>query len=150
MLQLTLIASFVATAFGCGLLSTEPRVEKREAKVVSLDAASVDTFTVAYGETIEVEETGLLLRFEEVEDSRCAADVTCVWEGEATLGFYAVRGEEEARVDLKIPGLVEVPFERNASVEIMGHQVRLLRVDPYPFSSSPQRDARAMRCSCCG
>lgn len=139
--RILLAASLVLTAAGCGLLTTEQAAEqatdRSEPQIVSLSAAEVDTFAVGYGATIEVRETGLRLRFEDVADSRCAADVTCIWAGEAELTFVAVRAGQEQRIALKMPGLVEVPYERNEPVTVHGHRIRLLRVDPYPYASSP-------------
>jgi len=45
-----------------------------------------DRFTLAPGQTAQVEGTGLRLTFESVTaDSRCPVDVTCVWEGDAVV-----------------------------------------------------------------
>lgn len=45
-----------------------------------------DRFTLAPGQTAQVDGTGLRVTFESVTaDSRCPVDVTCVWEGDAVV-----------------------------------------------------------------
>jgi hypothetical protein len=45
-----------------------------------------DRFTLAPGQTAQVEGAGLQVTFESVTaDSRCPVDVTCVWEGDAVV-----------------------------------------------------------------
>ena len=59
----------------CATSPTDPRT-------VRLDGE----FTLAPGQTAQVEGTGLRVTFESVTtDSRCPVDVTCVWEGDAVV-----------------------------------------------------------------
>jgi hypothetical protein len=134
----TLLTLFVlaGSAAGCELLSVDKR-ENVTPKVVSL-AAAVDTFRVAYGETIEIQETGLRLRFEDVQESRCGADVTCIWAGDVRVTFLAERGGSEQRFAMKLPGLVSIPYDENVTATVLGHRLKLIQVDPYPITSAPQ------------
>jgi hypothetical protein len=57
----------------CGTSPSAPR-----------SAKLAEPFTLAPGETAQVEGAGLAVTFESVSaDSRCPVDVTCVWEGDA-------------------------------------------------------------------
>jgi hypothetical protein len=74
-----------------------------------------------------------------VEDSRCPADVVCVWEGRAQIRLEVVRPAGESYTSLlTIPGLVETPY-RGGTVEIDGYAFRLLQLDPYPKFSERDR-----------
>ena len=72
------MSSFAAALFLLASCSTSP---------TSPRAVSVgDRFTLAPGQTAQVEGTGLRVTFESVTaDSRCPVDVTCVWEGDAVV-----------------------------------------------------------------
>ena len=72
------MSSFAAALFLLASCSTSP---------TSPRAVSVgDRFTLAPGQTAQVEGTGLRVTFERVTaDSRCPVDVTCVWEGDAVV-----------------------------------------------------------------
>ena len=75
-----------------------------------------------------------------VSDSRCPADALCVWAGDAVVRIVLARSTSpSARAELHTaPG-----FERSASYP--GFEVRLVKVLPYPYSSSaiPAQDYRA-------
>jgi hypothetical protein len=49
-----------------------------------------------------VGDTGLVLKFERVSgDSRCAVDVQCIWEGDATVAVKAtLPGRDDGNLDL--------------------------------------------------
>lgn len=128
-----LLAAAIA---GCKPLAVEPQAEDAARNAVR-EASAADTFRVAYGRPLEVARTGLQLHFEDVADSRCPADATCIWAGEAKLRFLASVRDHQSRIELQIPGLVAVPYEEAAGVTLYGHRIRLLRVDPYPDSRVP-------------
>jgi len=91
-------------------------------------------FTLAVGESAAVADTGVVLRLQAVaDDSRCPADVQCVWEGDA-LVHVAATG----------PGSVRQAYELHAGrgpreAEHEGLRIRLVRLDP------PARSDRAPR-----
>lgn len=115
------------SASGCELLSFNARSGGDE-KVVSL----ANPVEVGYGDTVEIEETGLRLRFYEVEESRCPTDVTCVWEGEAKVFLEAERGGQEISVKLTIPGRVNASTGNGPEAEVLGHRVKLVKLTPHP------------------
>jgi hypothetical protein len=94
-------------------------------------AATVgEPFTLAPAQTAQVEGTGLAVTFESVSaDSRCPADVTCVWEGDAVV-LVTVRPAASTPSELHTSG-------RYASqVEAGDFRVRLVELKPVPRSGA--------------
>jgi hypothetical protein len=85
-----------------------------------------EPFTLAPGQTAQVQGTGLAVTFESVSaDSRCPVDVTCVWEGDAVVLVSARPGSAAPR-ELHTSG-------RNASeAEVGEYRVRLVELTPVP------------------
>ena len=65
---------------------------------VSLD----EDFELAPAQSARVGDSGLLLKFDRVTgDSRCAVDVQCIWEGDATVTVTAtLPGRDDGHLDL--------------------------------------------------
>lgn len=81
-------------------------------------------FPLAPEESVLVGEDALPVRFLAVaEDSRCPTDVTCIQAGRVVVSVTA--------------GPAAQPFtlEPERTVEVHGHRLRLLRVEPYPASA---------------
>ena len=75
---------------GCGM---ESPTAPPPPKTVALG----EDFELAPGQTGIVGESGLSVVFERVgNDSRCAVDVTCVWEGDAAVALKATAGGQAA------------------------------------------------------
>lgn len=97
---------------------------------VSLD----EDFELAPAQSARVGDTGLLLKFERVTgDSRCAVDVQCIWEGDATVAVTAtLAGHEDGHLDLHTTtsggGKREAKFG--------DFTVALTRLAPQPRSST--------------
>ncbi|MCM3877029.1 MAG: hypothetical protein NEA02_11495 [Thermoanaerobaculia bacterium] len=119
MAAIGLVAAALIGAFGCGRSSpTEPAV--------------VRVTTLAVGQRVTIA-TGLVLSFHRVvSDSRCPVEVTCVWEGEVTLGLTlsGATGEEAFTLSDHAPKRV-----------VSGHSFTLLAVDPLPRLSAIPEDA---------
>jgi len=70
----------------------------------------------------------LAIRFDAVtEDSRCPADVACVWEGNAQVALIVGNSPEETAV-LKLDSNPAFSTEANHG----GYLIRLIGLDPYP------------------
>lgn len=84
--------------------------------------------TLAPGETKST--GGISIRFDRVEgDSRCPADVTCAWEGDADLVFtLSATGEQAAQVHL------HTTRRETRAVTYAGRGVTLVNVRPAPHS----------------
>jgi hypothetical protein len=85
-----------------------------------------DRFTLAPGQTAQVEGTGLRVTFESVTaDSRCPVDVTCVWEGDAVVVVY-VRPASSAAAQHDLHTAGRYPSEAQAG----DYRVRLVDLTP--------------------
>lgn len=84
---------------------------------------------------------GLMLSVENINDSRCPANVSCVWAGEAVVNLTLTQNDQVlGRPTLRLaPGNNPV---READWSDTGYSVSLLAVDPDPRSSTavPQSD----------
>jgi len=92
-----------------------------------------EPFTLERGASTVVD--GLVVRFDHItEDSRCPADVDCVWEGRATISLSLIAGDAINSVQLSIPGFVGADSEPQAqqSAVANGYTFTLLQLDPYP------------------
>lgn len=119
-LVLAAAATLACSSNGRLVPPTEPRV------------AIGREFVLGVGEAVALADTGVVLRLETVDnDSRCPADVQCVWEGDATVRVTGIGpGSVRASYDLHVSrGAQEVVHE--------GLRVRLVRLDP------PRRSDRA-------
>ena len=93
-----------------------------------------EEFTLRPGQTAAVSGTPLRITFESVrDDSRCPTDVTCIWEGDATVVLkVAVDAEENVREVHTNEG-----GERSRKVPAGDFVISLERLDPLPRSTQP-------------
>jgi hypothetical protein len=92
-------------------------------------------FQLKIGQTAFIEPENITIRMLNVtEDSRCPADVVCVWEGQVTVLLNVMYNEGElGDLDLTLRG-----GEGNLAVKTFeGYSIKLVQVDPYPFASQP-------------
>ena len=61
-----------------------------------------EEFELAPAQSARLGDTGLVVKFERVTgDSRCAVDVQCIWEGDATVAVTAtLPGSDDGHLDL--------------------------------------------------
>jgi hypothetical protein len=95
-------------------------------------------FTLQPGQAATVADTTLSLVFQQVtDDSRCPADATCVWAGEAVVELEADEGPGGPRA---------LQLSTTAAEKAVGdYTVRLTEVQPYPFASKPPIQAKDYR-----
>ena len=90
-------------------------------------------FTLAPGQTVLVEGTPLRVTFDRVgSDSRCPADVTCVWEGDAVV-LVSVRTTDPAPASHELHTAGRYPGE----VEAGAYLLRLVGLAPVPRQDKP-------------
>ena len=93
-----------------------------------------EPFELAFEKTAYIESADLLVRFFNVtEDSRCPADVQCIWAGQVTVVIEVKQNTTNAPLgnfSLTRTGgsILETPT-------VGGYDVLLVRVDPYPIST---------------
>jgi len=92
-------------------------------------------FVLAPGQTVRIAETGYALTFERVaEDSRCPADVTCVWEGNAEVRVQMRTADGDSL--LKLNTAVEP-----RAATLSGLRLELRAVEPLPRAGVPVADS---------
>jgi len=90
-----------------------------------------DPFYVRHGQTIELA-PGLKLKLVEVNDSRCPADATCVWQGEVAVAVELQSQGETAHASIT---------SQNPESTLLAHRVKLLGLYPR-LRGSEQTPAR--------
>lgn len=93
--------------------------------------------TLRAGESAQVLDGGLRLGFDGVSaDSRCPKGEQCVWAGDATARVWLQQGG-----GAKEAGELHTSAGTTQAARLLGYEVRLLRLDPYPISGKPIANA---------
>jgi hypothetical protein len=122
-------AALAVLALGCGGKSTEPEVD---ANVTLLSAPT--EIELRFGQEVQVGGSVLKVSFANVaEDSRCPADVVCVWQGNAGVEI-GVRMGMGPTYPLRLNTTVE---PRDARWQDL--RFTLLEVRPYPRTDTPRK-----------
>ncbi len=90
-------------------------------------------FTLRAGQQVTVKGTRLRIKFVAVEeDSRCPANVTCVWAGNAAVRLeVSPRHGDRKSLTLNTARSSTLPGES----QLLGYKVKLLGLNPYPQSN---------------
>ncbi|HSJ62294.1 MAG TPA: hypothetical protein VK922_00185 [Gemmatimonadaceae bacterium] len=124
-------ALLIALAIACGNSRppAEPSDDEPHPKRVSTDVE----FTLARGERASIGDGFVLITFLAVaSDSRCPADVVCVWQGDAAMTFRIESPLSEA----PFFGLDTLHTElQPRAVTRFGYRVQVKGLQPYPYSS---------------
>jgi len=101
----------------------------------SLINANLDTpFQLKINQTAFIESENLKIKFWNVtEDSRCPSDVVCVWVGQATVVVNILKNEQNLG-DFSLTS--RLGNEDLAIKTFDGYSIKLVKVDPYPKSTS--------------
>lgn len=116
----TIVASLLLTS--CSVVGSAPQE----------GAASAMVFTLRIGESALSGDGSLRIGFEDVTaDSRCPKGERCVSAGDAVVRVWLQprSGQREVR-ELHV-----TPAARQ-SARVLSHEVRLIRLDPYPVTGS--------------
>lgn len=90
-------------------------------------------FAIDEGTSVRLGKSSARLDFEGViQDSRCPDDALCIVAGAASAAFRLHGKAADTTFTLTIPGLVSVPHERNARVDVGSLAFKLLELTPYP------------------
>ncbi|HEY31985.1 MAG TPA: hypothetical protein G4O10_02625 [Dehalococcoidia bacterium] len=94
----------------------------------NIEAGLGEEFSLAIGQKAIITGEDLEIRFREVsEDSRCARDVVCVWEGQVVCLLEVRRGGVSEEITLTQPGLTD----QSARQFYQGYFFTF-NVEPYP------------------
>jgi hypothetical protein len=108
---------------------------------VPVTIAPGKSFSLKVGERAQIASGGWVVGFDGVTaDSRCPKGEQCVWAGDATVRVWVQfgAGPREMRELHLAPG-------KPQATRVQNQELRLLRLDPYPFSGKviAQADYRA-------
>jgi hypothetical protein len=126
--RIALSSLSVAAAFSACARSTEPRPETQPASTdVSVPFAG-DTLRIALGAQASADGGRIVITFlDRVNDSRCPANVVCVWQGNA-----------EVRLRVRVgSNTIVTPLHTTldpARVAVGGYSLHLAGLTPYPGS----------------
>jgi hypothetical protein len=84
------------------------------------------------GDTLMLDDT--TLKVIDIEDSRCALDVVCIWEGRAVARLSLNDSNDSSEYELSI----------NDSMIFKDYHVRLLSIEPYPIVGEGKKGKQAL------
>lgn len=94
------------------------------------------SFELGANETAYLEPADLLIRFVNVtEDSRCAADVQCIWAGQVTVSMEVFQDSTSSFLESFSLTLTSSDIHYLSTGSANGYVVKLIRVDPYPVAT---------------
>lgn len=89
------------------------------------------TITVAVNKKVTIPDSKISIEFQQIsEDSRCPANVTCVWEGIAIVNLKMSNGKENK--DIQFATRNFEPKNAVKSLNYDGYNITLQDVKPYP------------------
>ena len=105
--------------------------------VLGQPARDGNLIEIELGYSVTLPDQGMEISFDRVvEDSRCPANVNCIWAGKAEIGLTVTRADTATEVILSIePGsAVASPWTRVAGSrpEFEEIEIRLISLQPYP------------------
>jgi hypothetical protein len=115
----------VAAVWGCaGNTPRGKQTQKNEALQAELDTP----ITLAFSQIASLEGGKIIIEFADVtEDSRCPVNVTCVWEGQATVALnISLDGKDMGSLNLTS----RAGHEKLAIADIESYSIRLQKVEP--------------------
>ena len=99
-----------------------------------IEAGLGQEFSIAIGQKAEITGENLEISFKEVsEDSRCARDVTCIWEGRVICLLEITQDSVSNEITLTQPGLTD-----QAAQESLQGYTFTFNVEPYPEEAEKQ------------
>lgn len=101
-----------------------------------------NTYDIDFGETVNHNKE-LNVKFLEIADSRCPAEVVCVWQGQAEVTL-----ELDFKEDGNVENLILIKNEANpqlADTIFMDYRLQLLEVNPYPQNEYPDKEEYVIR-----
>ena len=108
-------------------------IEKEEGEGTRVEATLETEFQLEIGQTAVIRDEELEFQFWNLpEDSRCASDVVCVWEGQARILLrVGNKGEEKQEVEVTS----RADHDDLARADLGNYLLDLIAVEPYPVST---------------
>lgn len=86
-------------------------------------------FSVKLGQQLKIEGEDLQIKFAAVtEDSRCPADVNCIWAGNARVALDLIENKCTTRITVNTQSNSQAADEGKSG----RYRVKLVKLDPYP------------------
>ena len=127
-LSFAVLCATIAAAGACAAASTPGAARATAARGVAEVAV-----TLRIGESASPQGFGVTITLLDVtDDSRCPADATCIWAGDATVNLRIERPDAAATVVELHTGLAD---RRTAAAS--GLRLTLSRLDPLPVAGQP-------------
>ncbi len=96
-----------------------------------------DTISLQYGESVQLANEQLSIHFQDINESRCPKNVTCIRAGEAVASLQINQKATTQSAELQAKGLC---FDTDGSCgetkEVLGYRIKLLSISPYPGTTS--------------
>ncbi|UQB69875.1 hypothetical protein [Epilithonimonas zeae] len=100
-------------------------------KTQSQTSTSDNIIKLGVNKKVTIPNSKTSIEFKEIiEDSRCPANVTCVWEGIAIVNLNAFSGKDTK--DIKVATRDFLPKEVTKSFNYAGYRFTVQEVKPYP------------------
>lgn len=85
-------------------------------------------FNVEVGSHVLIQ-NGVEINVLDIEDSRCPADVLCVWQGEAKISINVIKDSQD------LGNFVLSTLEEKSTQRFDSFTIKLVEVQPYPYSN---------------
>lgn len=96
---------------------------------IPVAAQKAEAVSVKIGRQKVVGSNGISMKFESViEDSRCPADVNCIWAGNAKIRIHLSKNGRKLTAELDTMG-------NNTAVTFYGYSIKLVGLTPEPRSN---------------
>jgi len=103
----------------------------QSSETMNIEAEIDSEFLFQINQSTKIKSEDITITFLNVTaDSRCPADVMCVWMGQADIELLVQKGDEESSINLSIGG----DSSPEESIFDM-YLIQLLELAPYPYSS---------------
>ncbi len=100
-----------------------------------------EEISLAISQKVLITGENLEIRFKEVsEDSRCALDVVCIWEGRVVFLLEIIKDSVSQEITMTQPGLTDHP-----SQESFQGYIFTFNVEPYPEEAEKQIESSEYR-----
>ena len=93
-----------------------------------------EEFIIQVKTSVVIDDENLLIRFDEVNDSRCPRDAMCIIPGEAKIKLYFALNETASASDeIIIPAYTsKEDTTRHNSILFKNYRITFTQLDPYP------------------
>lgn len=139
MRRFALLAAPLPAVIACSsTAASSPDVSTRPASSDANQAVKADTLAIPVGATAKAQGGRVRVTFEErLQDSRCPANVVCVWEGDASVRVNIATDRSATTTELHTT-------LKPKELLIDGYSVSLVGLLPYPGSAAEKQSPVAL------